>query len=58
MIFMFKIKEETLDAKNYGSLECKICKKDRKVFWVSTEFDLKEHVEKFHGADFEKYMKT
>ena len=49
--------EESLNANDYNSVECEICKKDKKTFWVSTEHDLKVHVEKFHGEDFEKCKK-
>ena len=51
------VNEERLRAKDYNSLECEICKKNKKVFWVSTEHDLKVHIEKYHGEDFEKYRK-
>jgi hypothetical protein len=52
-------KEEGLNAKDYNCLECKICasKEPRKVFWVFTEHDLRVHVERYHGENFEKYKK-
>jgi len=51
------VNEERLSAKDYNSLECEICKKNKKTFWVFTEHDLKAHIEKIHGEDFEKYKK-